>query len=115
MTRVKSSVVSHLKKKKILKQAKGYYGSRSRSHRIANQSIIKSGQYSYIHRRHKKRNMRKLWIMRINAASREHNLTYSKLIFKLKINSIIINRKMLSNIILNNNEYFLNLIKIINN
>lgn len=98
MARVKRGVVAHIKHKKILKQAKGYYGARSRVYRVAKQAVIKSGQYAYRDRRQKKRQFRKLWITRINAAVRFHDLSYSTFMFGLKKMSIDINRKMLSNI-----------------
>lgn len=96
MVRVKSSVAAHYKHKKILKKTAGYYGARSRTYRIAHQAVIKSGQYSYRDRRQKKRLFRRLWISRINAASRQHGLSYNCFINGLQTASIHINRKMLS-------------------
>lgn len=106
MARVKRGVTAHERHKKILKQAKGYYGARSRVYRVAKQAVIKSGQYSYRDRRQKKRQFRKLWISRINAAVRIHKISYSNFIFGLKKIGVMINRKILSNIaILDNNTF----------
>ncbi|ABJ90558.1 50S ribosomal protein L20 [Buchnera aphidicola] len=98
MARVKRGVIAHARHKKVIKLAKGYYGARSRVYRVANQAVIKSGQYSYRDRRNKKRDFRKLWIIRINAAVKNYNLSYSKFIYGLKLSSININRKILSEI-----------------
>ncbi|CUX96012.1 50S ribosomal protein L20 [Candidatus Mikella endobia] len=98
MARVKRSVVARARHKKILKQAKGYYGARSRIYRVAFQAVIKAGQYAYRDRRQKKRHFRQLWITRINAAARQNDITYSKLINKLKKESINIDRKILADI-----------------
>ncbi|URJ28400.1 50S ribosomal protein L20 [Candidatus Blochmannia vicinus (nom. nud.)] len=106
MTRVKNSVVAHARHKKILKQAAGYYGARSRTYRIAYQSVIKSGQYSYRDRRRKKRLFRRLWINRINAASRTSGISYNYLINGLHKSDIYINRKMLAEIAVCDKETF---------
>ncbi|QJC36002.1 50S ribosomal protein L20 [Enterobacteriaceae endosymbiont of Donacia cincticornis] len=106
MVRIKRGVTSKTRHKKILKQAKGYYGARSRSYRSAFQAIIKSGQYAYRDRKQKKRKFRQLWIIKINAAARKKNISYSSLIYKLKKNNININRKMLANIALSDNLTF---------
>ncbi|XBC44483.1 MAG: 50S ribosomal protein L20 [Buchnera aphidicola (Schlechtendalia peitan)] len=98
MARVKRGVSARYRHKKILKKAKGYYGSRSRTYRSACQAVIKSGQYAYRDRRQKKRQFRKLWITRINAAVRENQISYSKFICGLRKLSINIDRKMLSEI-----------------
>lgn len=111
MPRGKNSVVSHARHKKILKQSKGYYGARSRSYRVATQAVIKSGQYSYRDRRQKKRQFRKLWIIRINAALHKHGISYSRFMYELKKSSIIINRKILSDIALMNDNILINFIK----
>ncbi|MCV2499755.1 MAG: 50S ribosomal protein L20 [Candidatus Lightella neohaematopini] len=111
MTRVKRGVTAHQRHKKILKQTSGYYGARSRTYRSAFQAVIKANQYSYRDRRNKKRQFRKLWIIKINAASRLYGLTYSQLIYKLKKLSILINRKVITNLIINHPEIFRNLIK----
>ena len=84
MPRVKRGVVAHRRHKKILKQAKGYYGARSRVFRVAKQAVTKAGQYAYRDRRQRKRQFRSLWITRINAQSRANGLSYSRLINGLK-------------------------------
>ncbi|ANF16933.1 50S ribosomal protein L20 [Buchnera aphidicola (Schlechtendalia chinensis)] len=98
MARVKRGVNARYRHKKILKKTKGYYGARSRTYRSACQAVIKSGQYSYRDRRQKKRQFRKLWISRINAAVRENQISYSRFMYGLKKASIDIDRKMLSDI-----------------
>ncbi len=113
MVRVKRGITSHARHKKILNKAKGYYGSRSKSFRSANQAVIKAHQYSYRDRKQKKRNFRKLWIIKINAEVRKYGFSYSKFINKIKKYSLDINRKMLADIIKENNESFKNIIKII--
>ncbi len=106
MSRVKKGVVSHRKHKKILKQAKGYYGARSRVYRVAKQAVIKAGQYAYRDRRQKKRQFRALWIVRVNAAVRQHGLTYSAFIHGLKLAAIDVDRKVLAQLAFENNEGF---------
>ena len=106
MPRVKRGVQAKARHKKILKQAKGYYGARSRIYRVAKQAVIKAGQYAYRDRRNRKREFRSLWIIRINAAARENGITYSKLIAGLKKASIDLDRKTLANIAVNDKEAF---------
>lgn len=96
MARVKSAIITRKKHKKILKQAKGYYGAKHYRFRMAKQAVMKSGMYAYIGRKDKKSNFRKLWITRINAAARMNGITYSKLIAGLKKANVTINRKMLA-------------------
>ena len=96
MARVKRGVQARRRHKKILKQAKGYYGARSRVFRVAKQAVIKAGQYAYRDRRNKKRVFRALWIARINAAVREHDMTYSVFMNGMKKASIELDRKVLS-------------------
>ena len=96
MPRVKSGVNAHKRHKKVLKLAKGYRGSKSKLFRVANQQVMKSGQYAYIHRRLKKRDFRKLWIARINAAARNNGTTYSRMVHGLKVAGVNINRKVLA-------------------
>ena len=96
MPRVKRGVTAHARHKKVLKQAKGYYGARSRVYRVAKQAVIKAGQYAYRDRRQRKRQFRQLWIVRINAQARECGLSYSRLINGLKKAAIEIDRKMLA-------------------
>lgn len=98
MARVKRGVQARRRHKKILKQAKGYYGARSRSFRVAVQAVIKAGQYAYRDRRQRKRQFRRLWITRINAGARINGLSYSKFINGLKQASIEIDRKVLADL-----------------
>ncbi|MCP3665681.1 MAG: 50S ribosomal protein L20 [Gammaproteobacteria bacterium] len=98
MPRVKRGVQAHAKHKKVLKQAKGYYGARSKIYRVAKQAVIKAGQYAYRDRRQKKRQFRSLWIARINAGARNNGLSYSRMINGLKRASIEIDRKMLADL-----------------
>src|SRR5690554_5369492 len=98
MARVKRGVIARRRHKKILKQAKGYYGARSRVFRVAKQAIIKAGQYAYRDRRQRKRQFRQLWIARINAGARVNGLSYSKFINGLKKASIEIDRKILADL-----------------
>lgn len=93
MARVKRGVIARARHKKILKQAKGYYGARSRVYRVAFQAVIKAGQYAYRDRRQRKRQFRQLWIARINAAARQNGISYSKFINGLKKASVEIDRK----------------------
>lgn len=96
MPRVKRGVTAKARHKKILDQAKGYYGSRSRTYRMAKQAVIKAGQYAYRDRRQKKRQFRALWIVRINAGARECGVSYSQLINGLKKAAIELDRKILA-------------------
>jgi large subunit ribosomal protein L20 len=98
MPRVKRGVTAHQRHKKVLKQAKGYRGARSRVFRVAKQAVIKAGQYAYRDRRQRKRQFRALWIARINAAARSHSLTYSQFIAGLKKANIAIDRKVLADL-----------------
>ncbi len=98
MPRVKRGVQAHARHNKILKQAKGYYGARSRGYRVAKQAVIKAGQYAYRDRRQRKRQFRQLWIVRINAQARECGLSYSRFINGLKKASIEVDRKMLADL-----------------
>ncbi|MDY6891463.1 MAG: 50S ribosomal protein L20 [Pseudomonadota bacterium] len=98
MPRVKRGVQARARHKKILKQAKGYYGARSRVFRVAKQAVIKAGQYAYRDRRQRKRQFRALWIARINAAARLNGLSYSRFIAGLKKANIEIDRKVLADL-----------------
>jgi len=98
MARVKRGVTASKRHKKVLAKAKGYYNARRKVFRVAKQAVIKAGQYAYIGRRLKKRDFRSLWIQRINAAAREHGLSYSRLISGLKVAAIEIDRKMLADL-----------------
>ena len=95
MPRVKGGVVSRKRRKRVLKLAKGYFGSKHTLYKTANEQVMKSLQYAYRDRRQKKRDFRKLWITRINAAARMNGLSYSKLMHGLKLAGIEVNRKML--------------------
>ncbi len=106
MPRVKRGVASRARRKKVLKQAKGYYGARSRQFKVAKQAVIKAGQYAYRDRRQKKRQFRALWIVRINAAAREHGLSYSRMINGLSKADIEVDRKVLADLALNQREAF---------
>ena len=106
MPRSVNSVAKRARRKKVLKQAKGYFGRRKNVWTIAKNAVEKGLQYAYRDRRAKKRNFRALWIMRINAASRLNGLTYSQLINKLKSNNIDINRKVLADLAVNDPDGF---------
>lgn len=106
MARVKRGVVARKSHKKILKQAKGYYGARSRIFRVAKQAVIKAGQYAYRDRRIKKRNFRALWITRINAQSRALGMTYSRLIAGLKKADIALDRRVLADLAVHDKAAF---------
>ena len=106
MPRVTKSVSAHAKHKKVLKSTKGHYGARSRLYKTAKQSNIKSMQYAFRDRKNKKRNVRSLWIARINAAAREFDMSYSKLVSGLASKNIIINRKILSELAISDNATF---------
>ena len=98
MSRVKRGVASHARHRKVIKQAKGYYGRRKNTIRVAKQAVEKAGQYAYRDRKVKKRTFRALWIQRINAAARENGLTYGRLIDGLKKAGIELDRKVLADI-----------------
>ena len=106
MPRVKRGVTAHRRHKKVMKAAKGYYGARSRVYRVAKQAVTKAGQYAYRDRKVKKRMFRGLWIQRINAAAREHGLSYSRLINGLKKSEIEIDRRVLADLALHEPEAF---------
>lgn len=109
--RIKRAVNAVKKRRKIFKLSKGYFGSKSRSYRIARQAVMKSQMYAYIGRRRKKRDFRALWIARINAAARLNGLSYSKLMHGLKVCGIDLNRKVLADIAVNDAEAFAALAK----
>lgn len=111
MARVKRGVVARARHKKILKQAKGYYGARSRVFRVAKQAVTKAGQYAYRDRRAKKRTFRQLWIVRINAAARQSGLSYSRFINGLKKASVEIDRKILADIAVHDQKGFAALVE----
>jgi large subunit ribosomal protein L20 len=104
MPRATNHVASRARRKKVLKQAKGYFGRRKNVHTVAKNAVDKGLQYAYAHRRTKKREFRKLWITRINAGVREHGLSYSQFMNLLKQNEIDINRKVLADLAMNDPE-----------
>ena len=106
MARVKRGVQARRRHKKVLKKAKGYYGARSRIYRVAAQAVTKAGQYAYRDRRQRKRQFRRLWIVRINAAARLNGLSYSRLIDGLKKSSVNIDRKVLADIAVHDSVAF---------
>ncbi|HCO61200.1 MAG TPA: 50S ribosomal protein L20 [Porticoccaceae bacterium] len=106
MPRVKRGVTAHRRHKKVLKQAKGYYGARSRVYRVATQAVTKAGQYAYRDRRVKKRNFRSLWITRINAQARAEGISYSQLIAGLKKAGIELDRKVLADLAVHDKAAF---------
>ncbi len=112
MTRVKGGTVSKNRRRKVLKQAKGYFGSKHRLYKTAQEQLFHSGAYAYRDRKQNKRNFRKLWITRINAACRENEISYSRFINGLNIAGVTVNRKMLSELAIENKEAFKNLIDI---
>ena len=112
MARVKDGKVTRAKRKKILKQAKGYFGSKHRLFKTAKEQVMHSGKYAYRDRRQNKRNFRKLWITRINAACRNNDISYSKFIDGLNKANIAINRKMLSELAINDEKAFSELVKV---
>ncbi|MBU7593804.1 50S ribosomal protein L20 [Metabacillus halosaccharovorans] len=106
MPRVKGGIVSRKRRKKVLKLAKGYFGSKHRLYKVANQQVMKSWMYAYRDRRQKKRDFRKLWITRINAAARVNGLSYSRLMHGLKLAGIEVNRKMLADLAIADEKAF---------
>ena len=114
MARIKRGTNNRKRHKKVLKQAKGYYGSKHTLFKTANQAVMKSLAYSYVGRKRRKRDFRKLWIARINAAARANGTSYSKLMGNLKKANIDINRKMLAEIAVSNPEEFAKLVEIAN-
>ena len=111
MSRSVNSVASRRKRKKILKEAKGYFGRRKNVYTVAKNAVEKALTYAYRDRRNKKRSFRSLWSLRINAAARQNGLSYSELVHKLKANKIDINRKVLADMAMNDSERFSKLIK----
>ena len=111
MSRVKAGFVTRRRHKKIIKRAKGYYGRRKNTFKVANQAVEKAGQYSYRDRKVKKRQFRSLWIQRINAAVRISGLSYSQFMDKLKKAKIELNRKVLADIAMNDPESFKQIVK----
>jgi large subunit ribosomal protein L20 len=112
MSRVKRGVTARARHKKVLKQAKGYYGARSRVYRVAKQAVIKAGQYAYRDRKQRKRQFRQLWITRINAGARLHGLSYSRFINGLTKASIEVDRKVLADLAVNDKDAFAELARL---
>ena len=111
MARIKRALNAHKKRRKVLKLAKGYFGAKSRQYRAATEQVARSLRYAYIGRKMRKRDFRRLWITRINAAARMNNTTYSQLMHGLKEKEISINRKMLADIAVNDPDAFATLVK----
>lgn len=112
MTRVKGGTVARARRKKVLKQAKGYFGSKHRLYKTAHEQVMHSGNYAFRDRKQNKRNFRKLWIARINAGCRENEISYSRFIDGLNKAGIAVNRKMLSELAIDNSKAFAELVKI---
>ncbi len=113
MARIKRGLNAKKNHKKVLKLAKGYYGAKSNQFKMANQAVMKSLSYAYTGRKLRKRDLRRLWITRINAAARIHGMSYSRFINALKQNDIEINRKMLSEMAVNDPEGFKTLVELV--
>ena len=111
MPRANSSVPRHRRHRKLIKQAKGYFGTRKSNFRTAKDAVQRGWQYAYRDRRQKKRNFRRLWIIRINAAVRQHDMSYSKFIAALKAKNIELNRKTLVHLAVHDPEGFSQIVK----
>src|SRR5574344_2680417 len=112
MTRVKGGTVAKTRRRKVLKEAKGYFGSKHRLYKTAQEQLFHSGEYAYRERKQNKRNFRKLWITRINAACRENEISYSKFINGLNKAGLTVNRKMLAELAIDNEKAFADLVVI---
>ena len=112
MARVKGGTVARARRRKTLKEAKGYFGSKHRLYKTAKEQLLHSGVYAYRDRRQKKRDFRKLWITRINAACRENEISYSKFINGINKAGLVVNRKMLSELAIDNPKAFADLVTI---
>ena len=111
MARVKRAVHSKKKHKAVLKEAKGYYGNKSRSFRAANEQVMHSGNYAFRDRRARKGQFRRLWIQRINAGAREYGLSYSEFMGLMKKNNIQLNRKVLADLAMNHKDIFAKIVE----
>ena len=111
MSRVKRGIRTRARHKKVLKQAKGYFGHKSKLFKVANQQVLKSGNYAYRDRRNKKRDFRKLWIARINAAARLNGMSYSRFMDGLKKSGVELDRKVLSDIAITDPKGFTALVE----
>lgn len=114
MTRVKGGNIHRARRKKVLDQAKGYFGSKHRLYKTAKEQVMHSGKYAYRDRRQKKRDFRKLWITRINAACRMNDISYSKFMHGLQLAGVTVNRKMLAELAIDNMDAFKNLVELAN-
>ena len=112
MTRVKNSVATRARRKKVLKKAEGYFGSKHRLYKTAHEQVMHSERYAYRDRKQNKRNFRKLWITRINAECRNNDISYSRFINGLNNAGVVINRKMLAELAINDKEAFANLVNV---
>ncbi len=112
MSRVKRGSVLRRRHKRVLKQAKGYFGRKSTNYRVAKQAVMKSGQYAYDHRRLKKRDFRRLWIARINAAARANGMSYSRFINGLNVAGVGLDRKVLADLAVNDKSGFAELVEV---
>lgn len=112
MARVKTARTTRARHKKVIKQAKGYFGAKHYRYRTAKQAVMKSGMYAYVGRKDKKSDFRKLWITRINAAARANGITYSNLIAGLKKAGVVINRKMLAEIAVSDPKAFTEVVEV---
>jgi len=112
MARVKTARTTRARHKKVIKQAKGYFGAKHYRYRMAKQAVMKSGMYAYVGRKDKKSDFRKLWITRINAAARANGITYSNLIAGLKKANVTINRKMLAEIAVSDPKAFTEIVEV---
>ena len=115
MPRANSSVPRHRRHRKLIKQAKGYYGARSRTFKSAKEAVLKAGLYAYRDRRQRKRQFRRLWITRINAACRLNDITYSVFINALNVKGIELNRKVLADLALQDPQAFTDLVNSVKN
>ena len=112
MARIKGAMMTRKRRNKVLKMAKGYWGSKSKHFRVANQAVMKSGVYAYTGRKLKKRDFRQLWITRISAAVKMHGMNYSTFMHGLKTAGVEINRKMLAELAVNNEAAFAKLVEL---
>lgn len=115
MARVKRGVRAHKRHKKILKLARGYRGRKSKLFKMAKQQVVRSMAFSYAHRKRRKRDFRRLWITRINAAARMNDITYNRLMYGLKLAGVNVNRKMMADLAVNDPAAFAKLVEIAKN
>ena len=111
MARIKGAMMTRKRRKKVLKLAKGYFGAKSKLFKTAKEAVMKSGQYAYVGRRQRKRDFRRLWIARINAAAKINGMNYSTFMNGLKKSGIVINRKVLAELAVNNKAAFAQLVE----